>query len=82
MSLRDELLAFLADAEVDLPADAPEDTSLLSSGRIDSVNLFRLASWIEQAIGAPIDPTSFDLSTEWETIGDVVRFVDRARAAT
>jgi acyl carrier protein len=82
VSVREELLSFLRDAEVDLPADAPENTSLLRSGRVDSVTLFRLASWIEQAMGARIDPASFDLSTEWETIGDVVRFVERARRGT
>ena len=79
MSVRDELLAFLRDAEIDLPVDAGEDTSLLRSGRVDSVALFRLASWIEETIGARIDPAGFDLSTEWETIGDVVRFIEHAR---
>ena len=80
MSLREELLAFLRDAEVDLPADPDDRTSLLCSGRVDSLALFRLATWVERAVGAPIDPASFDLFAEWETIGDVVRFVERCRA--
>ena len=80
MSLREELVAFLRDAEVDLPADYDDRTSLLTSGRVDSLALFRLAAWVERAVGAPIDPASFDLAAELETIGDVVRFVERGRA--
>lgn len=73
MSLRDELLALLREAEVDLPADAGHGTSLLRPGRVDSLALFRLASWVERAVGECVDPASFDLAKERETVGDVVR---------
>jgi len=80
VSLRDDLVALLREAEVDLPADAGEDTSLLQSGRVDSLALFRLASWVERAVGERVDPASFDLVREWETVGSVVHFVERRRA--
>lgn len=79
MSLRDELLSVLRDSDVDLPADAGEGTSLLRSGRVDSVALVRLAAWVERAVGRRVDPAGFDLAREWETVGDVVRFVERHR---
>ncbi len=81
MSLREELVRFLRDVDVDLPADAGDDTSLLGSGRVDSLALFQLASWVERTVGQRIDPASVDFATDWETIGDIVRFVERRRAA-
>ena len=64
MSVREELLSFLRDAEVDLPADAPEDTSLLRSGRVDSVN--RACVLVRAAPGAlPDDLANWDLRPLW-----------------
>jgi acyl carrier protein len=79
VSLRDDLVRFLRDADVDLPDVVDDGTSLVVSGRVDSLALFHLAAWVEKEVGAPVDPATVDLPTAWETIGDVVRFVERRR---
>ena len=56
------------------------DTPLIASGLFDSLALFNLMVWIEERVGAPIDPTAFDLSKEWDTVNDIVRFVERQRS--
>jgi len=76
-SLRDDLLAFLADQGVD-PGDTDDAEPLIESGRLDSLALFNLVLWIEERTGAPIDPTAFDLAQEWASVRDIVAFV-RAR---
>ena len=39
--------------------------------------LFRLATWIEARVPADVDLTAFDLSKEWETPADILRFLER-----
>ena len=61
--------------------DAPEvnDSPLISTSRLDSLALFKLVLWIEEQTGAPIDLTTVDLASEWNTIDDIVRFVEARR---
>ena len=73
VSLRDELLAFLADQGVEPDGDGE---LLFESGLLDSLALFNLVLWIEERTGAPIDPTSFDLAQEWASVRDIVAFVN------
>jgi acyl carrier protein/GNAT superfamily N-acetyltransferase len=61
--------------------EAGADASLIRSGRLDSVALFNLALWVEERIGAPVDPTSFDVVAEWDTPASIVAFVLRRRTA-
>ncbi|MGD9832427.1 MAG: acyl carrier protein [Piscinibacter sp.] len=64
------------------PADlADEHASLLASGVLDSLALFNLSMWLEQQIGAPIDPTSFEVAREWDSIAAILRFIETQRAA-
>jgi acyl carrier protein len=79
MSLRDQLLTTIESWNLEVPDGLQEDTPLIASGLFDSLALFNLTIWIEQQLGRPVDPTAFDLTREWATIGDVVRFVEDNR---
>jgi len=79
MSLREQLLKLLKNGDLDLPSDPGDDTPLISEGLVDSLGLFNLALWIETQIGTPIDLTSIDPSGEWDTIADILAFVEKYR---
>jgi acyl carrier protein len=79
MSLQNRLFAFIKELDIELNCDLREDTSLIKSGLFDSLALFNLASWIEKEIGAPVNLTAFDLSKEWDTIADILNFIEKQR---
>jgi len=81
MSLHDRLLTFIKELDVELNCDLKEDTSLIKSGLLDSLALFNLAIWIEKEIGARVDLTAFDLSKEWDTIADILNFIEKHRGS-
>jgi acyl carrier protein len=72
--LRDELLSFLADQGVELPAE-DDAAPLLELGLLDSLALFNLALWMEERTGAPLDPTTFDVAQEWGSVRAILAFV-------
>jgi acyl carrier protein len=74
VSLREELLAFLDGQGVELPAGAPDEEPLFE-GRLDSLALFNLVIWIEERLGAAIDPTAIDIAQEWRSVRDILAFV-------
>lgn len=78
--LRDELISSIAQWDERLDGDVGPDTPLITSGRLDSLQLVRLLEWIEAKAGKPIDATVVDIANEWDTIDAVVAFVERARA--
>jgi acyl carrier protein len=78
MSIRDELIGAIQSWGVDL-GDIKDDTPLIGSGLFDSLALFNLVVWIEKKIGEPVEPTAFDLLAEWNTVADVVNFVENRR---
>ena len=81
MSVRDELLRFLAQQGIELPGESADATPLFETGQLDSQALFNLVLWAEERIGEPIDPTALDLTRDWATVS-IVRFVgarDRRR---
>jgi acyl carrier protein len=77
--LRDELVSFLIDQGVDLPAES-DTVPLFEMALLDSLALFNLVLWIEERIGTPIDPTSLDIAHEWGSVRDILAFVN-ARVA-
>ena len=79
MSPQDELLALIESWNLKLDGDLNADTPLIASGLFDSLALFNLVFWIEQQVGSPIDPTALDLATEWDTVNDILRFIERQR---
>ena len=79
MSLQNRLITLIKEQDVELNCDLNENTSLIKSGLFDSLALFNLAIWIEQEIGARVDLTEFDLSGEWDTIADIISFIQKQR---
>ena len=80
MSTRDDLIVLVESWNLTLPDKWNGGTSLVRSGILDSLALYRLILWIEEQIGKPVDPTRFDLAEEFDTIGDIVHFVEKNRA--
>jgi acyl carrier protein len=74
--LRRELEALLLATGRVAAADLASDSPLITSGRIDSVALFNLALWVEQAIGAPVDLTRLALPSQWDTVGRILDYVE------
>ena len=76
-ALRGRLVAFLEAQETDLSERLTDTTSLIQSGALDSLAVFNLTAWVERELGRDIDPTTFDLAAEWDTIDQIVSFVAR-----
>ena len=62
---------------MELDGELNEDTPLITSGLFDSLALFDLASWIEKQVNRPVDPASFNLVEEWNTISNIVNFIQK-----
>ena len=77
--LRDELIASIAEWDSSLNGSVEPDTPLITSTRLDSLQLVRLMLWIEEKAGRPVDVTVVDIATEWDTVDAIVAFVERAR---
>jgi acyl carrier protein len=71
--LRADLLGFVRERDHDHQIDA--ETSLIRSALIDSLALFQLYLHVEQLTGQAIDPTTFDIAEEWDTVNDIVDFI-------
>lgn len=80
MSLQNELIAALRSWDIKSSREVTDNTSLIRSGILDSLALLKLALWIEQEVGRPLDPGSIEIAREWDSIADIVRFVERHRA--
>lgn len=79
MSLHNRLVKFINELDLEVNCEFKDDTSLIKSGMLDSLGLFHLAEWIEREIEIPIDLTKFNLSEEWDTIPDIVKFIEKHR---
>lgn len=83
MSVRDRLVAFvkekMEESGREWKGEFTDDTPLLKSGLFDSLNLLELASCIEAEIDSQIDVVSIDLVEEWDTITDILRFIEEYR---
>ena len=79
-ALREELVTLIRSWDLELGEALRDDTSLIKSGVFDSLALWNLLLWVEEQIGCPVDPTSFDLIEEWDTVADVISFLDRQPA--
>ena len=65
----------------DLERDSPltDDASLIKSGQLDSLGLYRMALFIEREVGRKVDITSFDLATEWDSVESILDFIQKLR---
>jgi acyl carrier protein len=78
-SMRDRLVLLLEEGNQDSDYKLVDDTSLIRSGFLDSLGLFRLALWIEKETRSKLDLASLDPSNEWDTIPDILNFVAKHR---
>jgi acyl carrier protein len=79
--LHDELIAAIAEWDQSGDTDVHPETPLISSARLDSLQLVKLLLWIEEKAGRPIDATVIDMAVEWDTVDAIVAFVERNRGA-
>lgn len=77
--LERELLDALAEWGVASDEELQPQSALIASGLLDSVALYNLSLWIEEKVGRPLDPATFDLATEWDSAQRVAAFIERAR---
>jgi acyl carrier protein len=77
--LRDEVFALIRSSQPEWAGELNGETSLIKSGQLDSLGLFNLATYVEEKVGHGFDVTRFNLSEEWDTVDDVLRFIDRQR---
>ena len=86
MCLRERLLEFVQQKLIDLEKEGDveltDETSLLQSGLFDSLAILQLATWIDGEMDAPIDLASIDFLQDWDTVADIVRFIESRRADT
>jgi len=78
-SMRDRLVRLLEEGNQDSDYELGDDTSLIRSGLLDSLGLFNLALWIEKETRSRLDLASLDPSEEWETIPDILNFIEEHR---
>jgi acyl carrier protein len=79
MSLHDELIAAFSAWSPALTQDVAWDTPLLTTGRLDSTAVFQLLLWVEARVGHPIDVTAIDMPSQWNTVNDIIAFIERER---
>jgi acyl carrier protein len=78
-TLREQLVAFLAEVVSPLDGELDDHTSLITSGLVESTALLNLALWVEERIDPAVEISAFELSTEWDTVGRILNFVERHR---
>lgn len=71
----------LAESEKELDGELLDDTSLIDSGLLDSLALLRLAEWVSEVLGGGLALERVDIRAEWDTVADIVAFVE-LRTAT
>ena len=76
-SLRAELIV-LINTEITLDPSSPVgvDTDLLLTGLVDSLGVVQLVSWLEDRLGAEIDPVDVVLEN-FQTVERMVAFAQR-----
>ena len=77
--MRDRLLRLLEEGNQDSDFELGDDTSLIRSGLLDSLGLFRLALWIEEETRSKLDLESLDPAKEWDSIQEILNFVAEHR---
>ncbi len=55
------------------------DTSLIRSGLLDSLALFKLALWIENEVREPLNFATLEIAAVWDTPEDIAKFIEARR---
>lgn len=78
--LRALVLSLLEEAEKEPEGEIGDQTSLIQSGLLDSLELLQIAEWVSDRLGAPLDLSTVDVREEWDTIAGMADFLE-ARGA-
>ena len=81
MALRDELRRLILEFAPEQAAALADDTPLITSGLVESVTLLNVALWVETKVGSGVELTSFDLAAEWDSVTDILTFIERHQAS-
>ena len=82
MSVRSRLQTTLTRilAEAGASGELSDSTSLMRSGLVDSTGLVELAEFVEREVRNPLDLSTVNLEQDWDTMDDIVQFIERARS--
>ena len=78
-ALREQLRALIAECARHEHGAIDDDTPLLSSALVESMALLNVALWVEEQIDSAVEITSFDLAAEWNTVRQILDFVEKYR---
>jgi acyl carrier protein len=70
----------LAESEKELEGELRDDTSLIRSGLLDSLALLQIAEWVSEELGGALVLEQIDIRSEWDTVADIVGFLERRTA--
>ena len=74
---RGELVTLLADSVTGIDHTLGLNEPLISSGRVNSLALFKLALWIEEQTVQPIDIAGIDIAQAWDSVERILDFLER-----
>lgn len=80
--LREQLRALIAEFARHEHGAIDDDTPLISSALVESMALLNVALWVEEHIEAAVEITSFDLAAEWDSIGQILDFIEKYRPSS
>jgi hypothetical protein len=77
MALREELRRLILEFAPERAGALADDTPLITSGLVESLTLLNVALWVETKVGSAVEITSFDLAAEWDSVSDILAFIER-----
>jgi acyl carrier protein len=80
--LCDRVIAHIRGPSYEIGEEIAPDTSLIQSGLLDSLALFKLALWIESEVRSPLDLTKLEIATVWDTPQAIADFIAAQRIST
>jgi acyl carrier protein len=81
MALRDELRRLILEFAPERAVALADDTPLITSGLVESLTLLNVALWVETKVGSEVEITSFDLAAEWDSVSDILAFIERHQSS-
>jgi len=63
-----------------IPGNYDDNTPLITSGLLESLQLLELALLVEEEVGSPLELTILDFTIEWDTIDGILNFVKDFRS--
>jgi acyl carrier protein len=80
-SFHDQLVEIVLEGNKHFAGRLTDSTSLIRSGLLDSLGLLNVALFVEKATGGSVDVETLDVAREWDTITDIVQFIEQFRSS-